>query len=577
MEAKTLPAHSRGNRFDLQVVGADRTVSQNDPSQQGRRFDVVLRTHSNAIDIQPSQHAANVLLIPVCDRVRIPEHAVGGQREPCTVFVSIVLVARSNRPGSLVREGRSSLRPTVSTNAILPLMDRSFVNPLLKPDLLEMVEQNDQAGMREFCQTLYPALTAEILADLRPVQIWQVLSCSEPQTQADILSFLPLPLQEALFDLIDRDSLAPLIEAMSSDNRADLLARLDDATVEAILPLVAQAERADIRKLLSYPDGSAGSVMSTEYAWLPAEITVDEALSRLKTEAPTRETIYYVYVVDKERRLQGFLSLRRLVTADRDARLADVMKRDVFSSRVDDDEEDVARNIQRYDFLAMPIVDDRNRLVGIVTYDDAADILEAEATEDAQRLAAVEPLDDGYLDTPLFELAWKRGIWLVILLGAAFLTAAVLSMYEPSEGTGWMILFIPLVLASGGNAGSQSATLVIRTLALEDQGGRRNDLALAITRKEVTVGSVLGTGLAILAFVTALTLVETTPQAATVGLTVFLVVILGTITGALLPLGFRRLGVDPALMSNPLIAALVDVLGVVIYYEIASVVVGSTS
>lgn len=453
-------------------------------------------------------------------------------------------------------------------------MDRSFVNPLLKPDLLEMIEQDDRSGMREFCQSLYPAVTAEILSDLPLAQIWQVLSTTTPEVQADILAFVPLALQEGLIDTIDRESLSPLIEAMSSDDRADLLSRLDDAKIEAILPLIAQAERADIRKLLSYPEGSAGSVMSTEYASLPASITVGEALSRLRSQAPTRETIYYVYVVDYERRLQGFLSLRRLILADPSAPLSDVMKRDVFSARVDDDAEEVARNIQRYDFLALPVVDDSNRLVGIVTYDDAADILEAEATEDAQRLAAVEPLDDGYLDTPLFELAWKRGIWLVILLGAAFLTATVLSMYEPSEGTGWMVLFIPLVLASGGNAGSQSATLVIRTLALEEQSGRSGGLAAAITRKEVTVGSVLGTSLAILAFAVASTLVETSAQAATVGLTVFLVVVLGTVTGALLPLGFKRLGVDPALMSNPLIAALVDVLGVIIYYEIASLVVG---
>lgn len=453
-------------------------------------------------------------------------------------------------------------------------MDRSFVNPLLKPDLLEMLEQGDKVGLREFCLTLYPAVTAEIIEDLPPASIWQVLSSSEPRLQAEVLAFLPMPIQESLIESIDRDSLSPLIEAMSSDDRADLLARLDKDRVDAILPLIAQAERADIRKLLSYPEGSAGSVMSTEYASLPATITVKDALARLRSQAPTRETIYYVYVVDDERRLQGFLSLRRLILADPKSLLSEVMKRDVMSARVDDDQEEVAKTIQRYDFLAMPVVDDRNRLVGIVTYDDAADVIEAEVTEDAQMQGAVAPLDDGYLDTPLFELAWKRGIWLVILLGAAFLTAAVLSMYEPSEGSGWMILFIPLVLASGGNAGSQSATLVIRTLALEELGGRHDGLAKRITQKELTVGSILGASLAVLAFLVAMTLVETPQQAATVALTVLLVVVMGTVTGALLPLTFRRMGVDPALMSNPLIAALVDVLGVVIYYEMAAVIVG---
>lgn len=454
-------------------------------------------------------------------------------------------------------------------------MDRSFVNPLLKPDLLEMLEQDDTAGMREFCRSLYPALTAEVLEDLDTGVQWRVLSQSEPEIQADIISFFPLTAQASLVDKIERDALSQLIEAMSSDDRADLLARLDEEVVESILPLVAQAERADIRKLLSYPEGSAGSVMSTEYASLPAAITVEEALARLRTLAPTRETIYYVFIVDNERRLLGILSLRRLILADRKAMLSEIMKRDVFSARVDDDEEDVARDIQRYDFLAMPIVDDHNRLVGMVTYDDAADILEAEATEDAQRQAAVAPLEDGYLDTPMFELAWKRGIWLVILLGAAFLTAGVLSLYQPAEGSGWLVLFIPLVLASGGNAGSQSATLVIRTLALEEQGARKDDLARLITRKEFIVGTILGVSLATLSFLVAFTLVDTAAKAFTVAITVFLVVVLGTVTGALLPVGFRKLGVDPAMMSNPLIAALVDVLGVVIFYEMALMMVGS--
>lgn len=455
-------------------------------------------------------------------------------------------------------------------------MDRSFVNPLLKPDLLEMLEQDDIDGMREFCNSLYPAITAEVLADMPVADIWKVLSSTNPAMQAEILTFFPLVLQESLVDAIDRDSLSSLIEAMSSDDRADLLARLDDHQVESILPLVAQAERADIRKLLSYPEGSAGSVMSTEYASLTADITVGEAIARLRTLAPTRETIYYVYVVDADRRLVGFLSLRRLILADHSAKLLDVMKRDVFSARVDDDEEDVARDIQRYDFLALPIVDDQNRLVGIVTYDDAADILEAEATEDAQRQAAVEPLADGYLDSPILELAWKRGIWLVILLGAAFLTAAVLKLYQPPEGTGWLVLFIPLVLASGGNAGSQSATLVIRTLALEEQSGRADGLASRITKKELTVGAILGSSLATISLLVARMLVGSFLQALTVGLTVFLVVVMGTVTGALLPLSFRRIGVDPALMSNPLIAALVDVLGVIIFYEMALTIVGST-
>ena len=460
-------------------------------------------------------------------------------------------------------------------------MELSYLSPLLRPDLVDMLSAGDEAGVRAFFAALPPAITADLLRDLPPADIWAALRTVEPDVQAETIAFLDLPLQEELVSLkerdggISRDELSRLIEAMSSDDRADLLARLKPSKVEALLPLVKKAERADIRRLLSYPDDSAGSVMSTEYASLSPDLSVAEAIARLRLLAPSRETIYYVYVVDEDRRLLGFISLRDLILDDPSARLGDVMNRGVISARVSDDREEVARDLTRYDFIALPVVDDQNRLVGIVTYDDAADVLEEEATQDAQRQAAVAPLEDGYLQTPLLELAWKRGIWLVILLFAAFLTAGVLKMYEGGDAGGWMVMFIPLVLASGGNAGSQSATLVIRTLAIEDSTGRDEPLARRITVKEISVGAILGLSLAALSFGVAQVLVDTTGKATTVALTVLMVVMIGTILGALLPIGFRRLGVDPALMSNPLIAALVDVLGVVIYYQTALAIVGT--
>src|SRR5690606_24847522 len=197
-----------------------------------------------------------------------------------------------------------------------------------------------------------------------------------------IFQFLPLSYQIALVDSIDRQSLSRLIEEMPPDDRVDLLERMDQDEVEKLLPLVAQAERADIRKLLSYPEESAGSIMTTEYAWLPADITVQEAINRLRLQAPSRETIYYVYITDADRHLIGFLSLRHLIAARPSTKLSDVMERDVISVRVDDDQEYVAGEIAKYDFIAIPVVDNQNKLVGIVTHDDAADVLQEEATED---------------------------------------------------------------------------------------------------------------------------------------------------------------------------------------------------
>ncbi len=446
-------------------------------------------------------------------------------------------------------------------------MERSMFNSLLLPDLRFMLDESDGPGLKEFCEALHPGVAAEVLEGLDAPVAWQVLTHCEPRTQAEIFQFISLPYQVQLVESIDPSQLTRLIEQMSPDDRVDLLERMDTGEVDALMPLLAQAQRSDIRKLLSYPDDSAGSIMTTEYASLPADITVAEALQRLRLQAPSRETIYYIYITDEDRHLRGFLSLRDLILAKPEARLEGLMETDVISVRVDDDQEHVAREISRYDFIAIPVVDNQNRLVGIVTHDDAADVLSEEATEDQQRLGAVEPLEDSYLQTALWILVWKRGIWLVILLGASFLTAWIIRIFfDDGGGSLWMMKFLPLVLASGGNAGSQSATLIIRALALREtnQGDARH-----ICLRELLLGSLLGAGLAVLSAVIAWGLVDYAWQAGVVGTTVFLVVTLGTTVGAMLPVWFKWIGVDPALMSNPLIAALSDMIGVIIFFNVA--------
>lgn len=447
-----------------------------------------------------------------------------------------------------------------------------FYKSLLLPDLRMSLESNDIKALSEFCSALHPVIVAEVLQELDPNQVWHVLSTCEPAVQAEIVNYFDPNHQTALVDFASREELSKLLEHMASDERVDFLEQLDDEHVEAILPLMAKVEREDIRKLLSYPDGSAGSIMTTEYAWLPEDISVAQAFDRLRIQAPDSETIYYIYIVDEGRRLDGIVTLRELILAKRDAKLADLMHRDVISARVDDDEESVAREMARYDFLVMPVVDNQNRLVGIVTWDDALDILQDEAFEDVQRQAALEPLEESYMSTPLTVLARKRGVWLVVLLGAAFGTAFALRSYEDVEKVYmWMGWFVPLVLASGGNAGSQSATLIIRELAIRKLD-RRDTLTIFV--REVKVACMLGFGLMLLAFLAAVCLLPEFSQAAVVSITVFLMVLMGTTCGAMLPIMFKKCGMDPAMMSNPLIAALVDVLGVVIYFSIAVAILG---
>lgn len=440
-------------------------------------------------------------------------------------------------------------------------MPPTIFHSLLLPDLQLMLQEKDERGLQEFCEALHPGVVAEVMEGIDPAQSWEVISHSPAIKQAEVFSFLSLPDQVAMVDFIEPEKLSRIIEEMSADDRVDLLERMDPDHVERLLRFVAQAERADIRKLLSYPEGSAGSIMTTEYAWLPGEITVHDALERLRLQAPTSETIYYIYVVDEERHLLGFVSLRDLILAKPLAKVKDVMQRDVISVRVDDDQEFVANEVAKYTFLAIPVVDKQNRLVGIVTQDDALEVLQEEATEDAHRLGGVGPLEDGYLNTPFLELAQKRGVWLVILLIAACVTAQVIVYFEQYETAKWIVFFLPMVLGAGGNTGSQSATLIIRALALDETDGRVRWIAL----RELRMGLMLGSVLAAISFMVAYAMTGL-EAAAVVAPTVFSVVTLGTLTGAMLPLALKRLGMDPALMSNPLIAALSDTLGVIIYY-----------
>jgi magnesium transporter len=307
--------------------------------------------------------------------------------------------------------------------------------------------------------------------------------------------------------------------------------------------------------------------MTTEYASLPADITAGEAIARLRMQAPDSESIYYIYVLDSERKLVGFVSLRDLILAKPTAIVADLMQRDVIAVRVDEPQEKVVDLLARFDFIAIPVVDDHSRLVGIVTHDDVLDAVRQEATDEAQMIAAIAPLGESYLEAAITSMTWKRGVWLAILFATATVTAMVLANWEPDRAHIWLIAFIPLVIASGGNAGNQSATLVITALST-------GDCKLAdwkrIVRREFAQGSLLGSILAIPGFLLALAYAPTPVAALVIPATIFSVVLIGSMIGSVLPLIFRSLKLDPALMSNPFVSALVDVMGILVYMAIAT-------
>ncbi len=460
---------------------------------------------------------------------------------------------------------------------------RGAYQDLILPDIRQMVHEKDLAGLAAFCGVVHSAMVAEILEELDDEQIWIVLGQAAEDVRIEIFEYLSLRHQAELVEKLEPSQLSRLLEEMSSDDRVDLLTRIPPTRREDALRLIAQAERNDIRRLLQYDEESTGGIMTTEYASLPADITVREALERLRQQAPDSETIYYVYIVGADRHLDGFISLRELILAKPEAVLQNVMQRDPIRIQASEPREVAAQTLARYNFIAVPIVDKEDRLVGIVTHDDVLDVVQEEATEDAYLQSAVAPLEDTYEETPLPVILWKRGIWLLFLSVVALMNASVIDHYRLSTSTGQevsvstglaslILLFLPLVMASGGNAGSQSATLFIRMFALQprsDRSGAGSVIDATLIWREFLIGLSLGGTLAGLDFIVAWSWFgRTINESATIAITVVTVVTLGTSAGTLLPLTFRRLGMDPAIMSNPLIAAMIDVLGVVLFYEI---------
>jgi magnesium transporter len=456
-----------------------------------------------------------------------------------------------------------------------------MMNPLLLPEIRMMLAEGDAEGMAALVNDLHPASVAEFIEGLKVEEIWALLGNGDVVRQADIFSFLSEEKQRELAEGAGRERMSELVGAMSHDDRVDFLKRLDSHAVESLLPLMAKADREDIRKLLSYPEGSAGSMMTTDYATLLPDITVEEAINRLRQQATQKETIYYIYVTNEDRKLLGFVSLRHLILAKLNALVRDIMQSDVVYVRVDQDQEEVARIVGKYDFIAIPVVDNDHRIVGIITHDDALDVVVEEATEDAQRMGGMAPLEEPYLEVPFVEMWRKRAVWLACLFVAEFFTFSALARYEAAM-TEIVVLamFTPLCISTGGNSGSQAATLITRALAL----GHINLRAWwTVVRHEVLMGIALGVTLGVIGFFRVMTPLLT-PAAVigdkvsrlslslVIGQTVACICVWGTLVGSILPMLFTKAGIDPGYASSPFVATFVDVTGIVIYFSIAQAI-----
>jgi magnesium transporter len=438
---------------------------------------------------------------------------------------------------------------------------------LFGPEVRYMFQENDTPGMQAFLENLHPATVAEALAgELEVDQVWKFLDHTSIRNQAAIFEYFPIDWQVKMVEGTGRERMAHLVEKMSHDDRVDLLRRLMPRVAENLLRLVDEAERRDIATLVRQEEGTAGAIMTTDYAWLPPNITATEALDRLRLQAPDKETIYYVFVLDDQHRLIGVVTLRDLILAPRHVLIKDLMEAQVVSVRTTDDPEKVAQELAHYDLLAIPVVDEQNRLVGIVTHDDVIDVVVQEATEDVHMLGGVGPLDESYLEASFVQVWRSRALWLF--------TYTAMSHYEDAIRR-WaiLVLFIPLCLSTGGNSGSQAATLITRAIAL---GHVRLRDWFRVLGRELLMGLALGVTLGVIGFMRVWVWQEADADipwfalARIVALSVTCICIWGTLVGSMLPMAFKRIGVDPGIASSPFIATFVDVTGIMIYFSFAS-------
>jgi magnesium transporter len=404
-------------------------------------------------------------------------------------------------------------------------------------------------------------------AELDPNQLVDVLLAIGNSVAAETFSRLSMEAQKSCLEAGHTQRMLQLIEHMEPDDRVDLLKKVDPEVSEAMMPLIAQAERNATQRLWEYEEGTAGAEMTTEYAFLPADITVGEALVRLRLQAPNRETIYYVYITDAQRHLQGVISLRHLIMSNPRQLLSEVMTTEVISVPHNTGIESSVRQLTKYDFIALPVVDGHNRLLGIVTFDDAMDILKAENTEDFQRISAVLPFEEQYLRRPLGRLFWNRFWWLAILLFTSILSTSVMAHnVDVLHKMVALSFFIPMVIGASGNAGTQSATMVVRALALGEI--RPRDFPRVFSR-ELLMGLALGVALGAMALLRVFWEDHNLILGCIVGTALLATLLTANLVGSLLPLLLKKLKLDPALTAGPFIATIIDAAGIAIYFQVA--------
>lgn len=448
--------------------------------------------------------------------------------------------------------------------------------------ILELIEARKFGGLKELLSEMNPADIAEILEQVSEKDLPVIFRILPKELAADTFVEMDSEMQQLLIEAFSDTELKEVMDELFMDDTVDIIDEMPATVAKRILKQAGAAKRKMINQLLAYPDDSAGSIMTTEYVDLKKGMTVDEAFDRIREIGVDTETIYTCYVTDRSRRLLGIVTVKDLLLNKKSCIINDIMEENIIFANTLDDKEEVAGMFEKYDILALPVVDKESRLVGIVTVDDAIDVIQDEATEDIEKMAAILPSDKAYFRTGVFSTFKARIPWLMLLMISATFTGAIISSFE-NRLTAFpaLIAFIPMLMDTGGNSGSQASVTIIRGMSLGDIEFR--DI-LRVIWKEIRVAFFCSVALAAVNFIK-LWLVDylllhtfdpgrQIPEILVVCATLFLTVIVAKLVGCTLPMLAKKVGFDPAVMASPFITTIVDAVSLAIYFNIASFIIG---
>lgn len=436
-------------------------------------------------------------------------------------------------------------------------------------EIIELLENKQYTRLRQRLEEMNDADIAAVLEELDNEEMLKVFRILPKDAAADVFAYLEVDEQQYLITMLSEKEAGVIIDNLMSDDAADLLDEMPANIVKRLLANVSPETRRDVNDLLRYPEDSAGSIMTVEYVDLKENLTVAEAIERIRKIALDRETVNICYVLDSGRRLVGTVALRYLLLSEPDEIIGDIMHENVISIHTHTDQEEAAAQFQKYGFTAMPVVDNENRMVGIITVDDIVDIMQEEATEDIEKMAAVMPSDRPYLKTSVLE-GWKKRIpWLLLLMISSTFTSKIISSFEDALSVCVVLTaYIPMLMDTGGNAGGQASAIIIRGLSLNEVEFRD---WFRVAGKEIRIAVMCGITLAVANFVKLLVFDHVAVAVALViCITLVCAVMIAQIVGCSLPMIAKKLGFDPAVMASPFITTIVDALSLLVYFSVAT-------